>query len=292
MNRVPRTVLLSTIAVVLCASGVHADWYAARREAMHMANQGQHEEARGAFQDLADAATNEHQRSDVLERAAMSTLRLEDHEEALSIAGRIPLAPVRAAVRMRLLAAQERWDDILEEFKDEDFSDWPRSAAGEAHYLRGKARVELGDREAALPDLMEAGRRTENARVFYDLAEVAAALNRDIVAMDAWRDTQRALRATGGWMFYSTVTKRADTLNRYGKHTHALAEVEKVDIERLSGYWLISMLQRRAAALAGLGRREEALADCRRALDTEGINRWQREAVERVMESLGAEMED
>jgi len=271
------------------AAPPRADFDAGCRAAWTLRNTGDEESALAAFQALAAAADNDWQRSDALEEAVVSARQLGRKAEATALAKRIPLAPRAGAVQMRLLAADGQWADIVGQFGEVDLGAWPRRSAAEALHWRGKALAELQQPEAALPDLIAAARRGTDAAIFFDLATVAFALGDEECAMDAWRDTLRAhegARHIGGWMFLGSIENRAGALSRRGLHAAALAELQRAGIENLNGSWLIQMLCARATALAGLGRRAEARADAERAIATEGVDPWQRAALEKILAGL------
>lgn len=261
------------------------DYAAAREPALASLRGKKPEQALEAFRMLSETARNDHQRADALEHAAMAALALELFDEALALAREMPLRPRSRTVQMRLLARQQQWQAIRDGFAEDDFAAWPRSTAAEAFYLRGAACRQLGDTASALRDWIEAGRRTEEAQVFFDLGNLAQSLNEDVIAMDAYRNTLRALPDRAGWQYYTAVVARARILLRNGFHTLALQELEPVG-EEIGGYWRVQVLTERGRALAALGERERAEAVFRAALATEGIYEVQRNTLAKLLEGL------
>ena len=128
------------LAVVLSYSvPVHADYIADRSAAMELVRGRQYEEAMAAFAEMAEATTNERQKSDAFEQAAMCAHRLKQYDQAMELARRIPLAPTSKTVQMRLMLENGKARELILTFKDEDIGSWPEKEAGEAFCCRGRA---------------------------------------------------------------------------------------------------------------------------------------------------------
>lgn len=281
---VPWVAMVLTVGATV--AGARPDYGRARRPALALLRDGAHAEAFDAFLALHDGARNDHQRADALEQAAMAALGLERFDEALALARQIPLRPQSRTVQMRLLARQERWQAILDDFADDAVADWPRSVAAEAYHLRGLAHHRLDAPKAALREWVEAARRTENPQVFFDLGNLAMSLNEDVIAMDAYGDFQRAgPEGRGGWRYYTAIVARARILLRNGIYAYALDELDKAG-EGVGGYWRVQVLTERGRALAALGKREQANAVFEAALATEGIYNVQRNRIAQLREAL------
>jgi len=277
---------ISAVAIVVCAAcaAAPADYASDRQAALALVYAKQHKQALAAFLKMSETAQNDYQRSDAFERAAMCAQQLQRTDEALQLAARIPSLPHARTVRMRIMAEQKRWQDIVNEFRGDQIAFWPRSAAWEAFHIRGLAYRRLNDLTAARRDLAEAARRSDRSQVFFDLAGVCVALKRDVEAMDAYLNVQRALPNPSGWQFYTAVISRANILLRNGIHEYALEELDKAGNVR--GYWLVKTLRTRAAILAAMGRKAEAQDVYRAALKTDGVRDAQKRAIEAALEQL------
>ncbi|MFC1453966.1 tetratricopeptide repeat protein [Verrucomicrobiota bacterium] len=284
MRTIAIHIVTATLLIGMSVSTARADYTADRQAALAMVAAKQHEQALAAFLVMGETAQNDYQRSDAFEQAAMCALTLQRLDEALRLADRIPLRPHARTVRMRLMAEQKQWQQIVDTFKDVDPSDWPRSAAGEAFYLRGLAYCKLKDLESARRDLTAAAQRRLKTDVFFELAGVCMALKRDVDAMDAWLGVQRTLKDVGGWQYYTSITARAGILLRNGKYNCALKELDKVN--RTSGYWLVKCLKLRGAVLTAMDRKTEAKAIYEEALKTKGISDIQKKNIEAALNNI------
>jgi tetratricopeptide (TPR) repeat protein len=277
---------LATATLLIGISGAiaHADYAADRKAALALVAAKQHEQALAVFLAMGKTAQNDYQRSDAFEQAAVCALALQRPDEALQLAGKIPSRPHARAIRMRLMAEQKQWQQIVDTFKDDDPSGWPRSAAGEAFYLRGLAYRQLKDLEAARRDLAEAAQRRPGTDVFFELAGVCTELKRDVEAMDVWLGVQRTLEDIGGWQFYTSIMARAGILMRNGMHDCALRELDKA--KSATGYWQVQCLKLRGAALTAMDRKTEAKAVYEEALKTKGIADIQKKEIEAALNNI------
>lgn len=256
-----------------------------RGEALARVRAGAHELALETLSALHDATGSLYLRSDALELAARSALALERIDLALELAGRIPLPPQSLRARLRILADRKQWREIVVEFAEAPFADWPEALAADAFYLRGTAWRERGERAAALRDFREAARRTDRVEIVFDLAQLASGLQQDVLAMDAFLAVQRA--QPSGWRFLRSTFARAGILLRNDLAEFALRELEKAE-PGATGYWRVSLLRIRGDALAALGRSDDAVATYHAALETDGIAQVQREQIKAALTDLTA----
>lgn len=277
---------LATATLLLGISEAIAgnDYAADRKAALELVAAKQHEQALASFLALGATAQNDYQRSDAYEQAALCALALRRPEEAFRLAEKIPSRPHAIAVRMRLMAELRQWQQIVDTFKDQDLSRWPRSAAGEAFYLHGLACRQLNDLETARQSLAEAARLRTRTDVFFELAKVCTELRRDVEAMDAWLSVQRMLGGVGGWQFYTSIAERAGILLRNGMNDCALRELDKA--KGAAGYWLVQCLKLRGAALAAMDRKAEAKAVYEEALKTNGILDIQKKEIKEALDGI------
>lgn len=66
-------------------------------------------------------------------------LQLEQFDEAKGLAKQIESEPVSVICQMRILKAQGSSKELVEQFRDYDFSGWGDDRKGEAYLLRGNA---------------------------------------------------------------------------------------------------------------------------------------------------------
>lgn len=286
-------ILGTTTALVLLlslgsASAAVDSYYWERRSALGMAQDDQPHAAVEALLELAGNAANPYQRSDALEQAAMIAARAGDTDQALSLAQDIPLKPNATVVYMRLLANNQRWDEIIETYSDTDFSDWPPSIAEEAFYTRGRAFRENARKPEAQADFIEAARRSQNAQIFFDLGRIAADLGNDATAAEAFKYARLNMPDRAGWQFYDAIRSRAQILRRNGLNTLALAELDEAG-DMAPGFTAVSILIDRAAILANMGENKQAIQLYQQALAVEGIYTIQENTINSALQQLRQE---
>ena len=186
-----------------------------------------------------------------------------------------PKAPAGSAegaiARMRTLTKDNKWQELVDQFKDEDLSTWPD--AGEAFHLRGYSYLHLKDGAKAERDLKAAVERVpENGYFWHSLGDTYQQLLRDDArALDAyrkgfeledkyvWVTTAATLKAANILLYQVKNDAALETLNRYGEE----------DLKKLSPYYRISILRAYGEVYAAQGRDAEAWAKFDEALKVE-----------------------
>lgn len=270
------------------ASDLQDDFLTDYRAAEELARSRRHEEALAAFLVLAERrqegrGPTELQRSAVLEQAAASARAIGEAARAEEIASSIPIEAVAKATRMQNLLAAGKAAEALAEFGSEDFSEWPFWKRGEGHLLRGRAHAAVrsgegaaADLEAALP-LIGDPRQRQSARLALARAREQL-LGDDESALPVYRAVYADSTTVGGADELAAVQGAAAILVRAGRPDEALAELERIDTEKIGGTWRHSTLLARAEAQAKAGRRQEALALARSVRDDESAEKRHRDA--------------
>ena len=124
-----------------------------------LAKAGKEADALAAYVKLAEETPmGDRLKSDVLERAAMCADRLDDYEQAMALAERIPLKPFSARRRMAFMSKRRKFAELLEAFADRPGHGTPHlswlcpeteEVLADALYYRAMAYAETGDPEAA-----------------------------------------------------------------------------------------------------------------------------------------------
>ena len=268
------------------------DYLIASRAAEELQRTGNHDEALAAFVALSEGENvTDFQVSDALQHAAACARSLEDFERAEELTVRIPIESVAKTERMRNLLAKRDWAAVIEEFKAEDFSQWPFWQIGDGAQARGRAYFILkqgpeaeSDLQTALefsPDwrsrmsilLMLGNNREHNLQ---DEEGALAAYRRnfestsDIGAADEFRSVQGAVRI----------------LTRRGEYEAALAVLDRVEIDERTGYWRHEMLLSRAQTLIAAGRKDAALEAYRAVLNDESASGGHRRSAEQAIRKI------
>ncbi len=284
-HRLAALLLTATLLLVSISSSNAFDSYRWQRYAVLQQVKDNPTAAIDGFIELAANARNDYQASDALEQAAMLALAGKDFNRALALAGKIPLPSHAAAVRLRILASGEKWQQITDEFATTDFSDGPPSLAAVAYHIRGRAFLQAGDKNRAESDFIAAARRSDKVQVFFDLGNIAMELGNDVIAADAFLNAQRAMDSPSGWQYYATIRSRAAILRRNGFYEYALQELDKAGDG--TGFTHISILIDRAGILTAMGRTDEAVELYKHALTIDGIYTIQENTINAELGKLG-----
>jgi len=241
------------------------DYLIASRAAAEIKRDGKTEEALAAYVSLAQReGLTEFQRSDALEHAARCARELDDYDRAEQLAERIPLEAVAKTVRMENLHSQRKWQELIEQFAEEDFQQWPFWQIGAGAQVRGRAYHAAKKGEKAATDLELALQFTPEHRtrqsILLAIAEnYEGALSDGDKALAAYQRIVSSETNTGNADYFRGVLGAARILTRRGDFDQALSTLDLVDAQDRRGYWRGTMLLARGSTLAAAGRREEAL---------------------------------
>lgn len=181
-----------------------------------------------------------------------------------------------AISRMREFAKKRQWKELIEAFKDENLTAWPKAA--EAFSLRGKAYFYLKDTDKAKQDLKSAGAHSpKNGYFWHDLAGIYKDLLKDDdLALDAYTkafeidDRAHTVRSLG-WMPISATIEAASILmtkTEYSKALKVLGRYNDSYIQKM-GMWGVKILRSYGQVYLGQGREKAAIAKFKAALELE-----------------------
>ena len=249
-------------------------------------------EAQAAFTTLADyPKATDFQKSRALAEAATCARLLKKYEEASELATQIPLTEIAKTTRMEILLDQRSWNEIVEQFGDENLSQWPFTQIGAAAFARGRAYYGVKNGEKADGDYQLALEFTSDPRTHASILS-AMARNRETVLKDDDRalETYRRIAAsktnTGGAEYYSGLQGAARLLTRRGEFDNALKILDQVDAEKLVGSWASSMMLSRATTLQAAEKKDEALKTYRAVLANDSAQKGQKAAAQKGIDSI------
>ncbi len=178
-------------------------------------------------------------------------------------------------LRMRALAQDRKWKEIVEQFAHDDFSSWPTEfavQASEAHFQRGQAHAFLKNGKAADADLLAATKlNSKNELAWMTLGDnYANNLNDEEHALAAYRESLAITGSTHGWQPLTTTLAIVRMLTDQVKTDEALAMLRPYDeLKSVAPVWRIRLLRAYGHVYAAQGREEESLAKFREALQLE-----------------------
>jgi len=290
------------VALLLCSAALSlaAGYVEDRAAAANLVRKRQHEQALEAFTKLSGMeGISDFQKSDALEQAAACARTLRKYDLAAELAEQIPIEAVAKSVRMRNLAAQGKYKELVEEFKDEKLETWPEYASVHAYRARGQAYYVVGEGEAAEEDLSRAasimtGDTSESAARLW----LMLALNRERnlkdneKAWEAYRKIILMLRRRGGAAGHlSGALQAARFLREQGKYEEALEAVRLMRPHKRRGFWHGRALCSLGETLAEMGRKDEAVAAYREVLEDDKVHRGDRKKAEEAIDGLTAAQE-
>lgn len=255
---------------IVFAVGVWADYPADRKAALDLAKAGKKDQALAAFIKLADTSTSDVQKSDALQQAVECVDNVKQYDRAMELAKKIPVAAISKTCQMQIMESSRKWNEIIENFKDEDIATWPDSVKGDAFLIRGTAYYNVQkDGKNAEEDLKKAVESLVNSN------SKGVALN---LLGDTYRnllkDDSKALEAYRKTYSTENVYKHcysaigvATILKQQQKYDEALQELNKIlTAEVTSPFWRGRMMRAIGDVLAASGKKDEAIAKYNEAL--------------------------
>ena len=281
---------LPSLALTLaCSVSLGADYVADREAAVELIGSGKHEEALAAFIKMAEGDFTDFQKSDALEQAALCANRLKRYDQAMKLAQQIPMEPVSKTCQMKSMTGNRKWQEVIDRFKDEDIDSWPDWLIGEASRARGRAYYVLKDGTNAGKDLKRAADylMEDNSK---GLALNALGdtyqhlLKNDEKAIEAYR---RCYKTRNVYKKSHAAMAIASILRRRQRPNEALLELRKLDLASITNtHWRGAMLCAYGETLASAGKKAEAIAKYKEALELEGSMSRTKEACEKALKEL------
>ena len=287
-------------AVILFGASLNAagDFAGDFQAAKKLFNERQYEAAHEAFVKLAETAPNPRGKAPSLSYAAISLGRFERYDDAMTLAKTIESAPMAAYTQMTIMDEGRKFTELAEAFKDEDIAAWPDAINYQGFFMRARARNIARDREGALSDYAQcAALAGSDDRKKLEATTHAAALHHALGdaarAMIMYRDVlavfEKEPRRKGMWLFPHTLLGAAGILLEQKKYDEALALLATYELKpekEKRNVWDFRVLEARGDACAGQGKKAEALAAYREALEIQT-----HESYIRRLEQKAAELE-
>ena len=279
-----------TIGVLFSlVAGARAGYIEDRKAALELNKAGKTEEALAAFNKMAEGPITAYQKSDALEQAVLCALSLKRSDQAMKLAGTIPLPPVSKLCQMRILTADRQWQALIDKFKDEDITRWPDGLAGEAFETRGDTYAALKNGPAAVADLKKATEYlTDVNSLGLALTSLGGAyenlLKDDDLALATYR---KVYAASTVYKHAAAAMAAAGILQRRDKADEAIRELDTIDIKEMVPCGLrAATLNAYADAYAVLGKKAEAIAKYKEVLNETAVEPWRKEACEKQIKAL------
>jgi hypothetical protein len=268
------------------------DYILHNRQAEILARGRKWNEALAAYIELAETdKVTDFQKSMALQQAARYAANIKDFKQADELAERIPITAVAKTTRMQTLASQRQFAKIVEQFDDEDLTQWPFWQIGEAAYARAKGFYFTKQAKQAESDLQLALTYESDPRVQLSIRTTMAHnreayLNDPAGALKLYRQNYEGKQRIGGADEFRSVQQAARILARQKEFDAALKTLTRIEVDKLKGIWRQTTLAIRGDILASGNRIEEAKTTYRQALADPKLPASLRKAIEKSLADL------
>lgn len=294
-----RYLLLCLLLTASTAMAMEPETFQARYDAAEALAADSRPRAVAAHLLLAEETNDPEQQSKCLRRAAMHQFyeSRQEPEVPLAIADRIPLPGVALPTRLYLLMQYRKWEQVIQESADADFSHLPEERYGlislkeEAYRMRGLAAYYLETYEQAIKDLTRAGDLMSfdlwKSNCYEVVGHCWRKLGNDERALAAYRQAEAASRRQQNLV--PVLSAIAEVYHARGEHEQAVAELRKLDAQAIRanphGYAL-PYFQALGSALAQAGQYSEAVAAYQEILQMRLSDRTREQIESRIRELL------
>jgi tetratricopeptide (TPR) repeat protein len=191
--------------------------------------------------------------------------------------------------RMRELSQAQKWQDLVNEFKDTDFAAWQdKELSGSAFNIRGRAYYCLKMADKAEADLKKGlEKRPDDQEAWLWLANNYR---------ENLKDEDKALEAFKklvGQGYSSTplgaTLQAAAILRARNKNEEALNILQTIDRGKITaawGVWRMWIFSAYLDTLAALGRQADAIAECKKLLEVADVSTAEKAEIENRLKAL------
>jgi tetratricopeptide (TPR) repeat protein len=215
------------------------------QDATLLMNRGKYEEAREAFLKLVESGPNPAAIDQALAKVADCEIGLKRYKEAAATADRIKDKFLLTICRMRLLAEQRRFADVLSICKDEDFNTWPDALIYEAFLTRGIAYARSNEIPPAEDNFRQAITKTtsdsQKAFAYLNLGELYTRMKtQNARALESYAEVYKL--QSGATYLCRAAIASAKILAGEGKRDLALAELDRLKELTKQPHWTFAQL--------------------------------------------------
>ena len=203
-------------------------------------------EANVAFTALIASAPNAETKDLALMQASYCEVQLKHPEQATMLAAGIKDKHLGTLCRMKLLALQSKYAEILTLANNEDFSLWPEALVFDALMVRGDASGRARNVVAAETDFRAAlGYTLNDYKKATAHLRLAWLFEKGQKALDCLEDVMQ-LKEPGPTMRYQAIASRAGILAGEGKGALALGEFDRINELTKQPHWTMVQMARAA----------------------------------------------
>jgi hypothetical protein len=194
-----------------------------------------------------------------------------------------------AVKRLRELAQAQKWQDLVNEFKDTDFAKWQDAAlACEALRLRGTAYSSVKNGEKAEVDLQKAlDGSPGDPGILHALAEnYRENLKDDTKALAAYIKVSELTKGSCGWITSDSLLKAVEILHARKGNEEALKILETARVDEADGAWREKKLSALEKTFVALNRKNDAIAKYQYVLTLKNLTPGEKAEFEKRVNAL------
>ena len=247
-----------------------------------------HDEAIKAFLELGAKSVDAQQWQAVTEAALCTMQHKKNASEALALTEQIKSEPYKKVARLKILKFSSP-QQVVDEFKGEDFSKWPEPEIGLAYLERGRAYLSLKNGTEAEKDLLNAVKmykvgqfqKWEAMQLLGDT--YWKVMNDETKAEDSYRDCIDGF--SGGWPAFIARINLSEMLRKQKKYDEALQCLQSGTATE-SPFWTAEIKEGVAKVYIDQGKKAEAVAIAEEVLKMPGITDQQKRKFEKILTDL------
>jgi tetratricopeptide (TPR) repeat protein len=240
-----RSIVLGLLLAVITSPVQAGNFPQDFQDATLLYNRGKVEEAREAFLKLVETGPTPAAIDQALAKVADCESKLKRYKEATATVDRIKDKFLLRLCRMRLLADQRKFAEVLSLCKDEDFNAWPDALIYEAYLSRGIAYARTNEIPTAEDNFRQAITKTtsdsEKAFAYLSLAELYTRMKtQNARALETYTEVYK-LQAGATYLCRAAIAS-AKLLATEGKRDLALAELDRLKGLTKQPHWTFAQI--------------------------------------------------
>lgn len=265
-------ILLAVISVTLFAN---EEFDAAKK----MLSEGKRDAAIDKLSMIAQTAKDTKIKDEALEACARASCIERKYDNAFNFAKQIPSEFLRKTTEMYVLCDARKYQELVDNYKDESFEKYPPEFKGEAYRLRGTGYYNIKNGTAAEKDLILAVknlRHANNKGVAMNLLgeTYSKLLNNEKKAFEIYDQAMNT--HIGAFKKTLALQKLSQICFKQGKYEKILKDLEKINYAVISGRsfpdYAKIYISTKAEALAKTGKIEDAIKTYRKGLTINNLN--------------------
>lgn len=273
--------------VLILAGAARADFEGDLRAAGALCEEKKHEEAIEAYVRLAEGQTDPEQRYDAISAAARcARLHLGNERRALELCQRIGAQPYEKACRAVVYQWATSAQQVIDEFRDEDFSSWPEHLAAVGYAVRGAAWYNIKNGEEAARDFLRAFQFSRSFAKWSALQRLGDTywklLDDELLAEACYRKCMSDFG--GGWPGLQARVNLGELLLAQQRYDAALQCL--TGAPGATGSWRASLLIGAAKVHIAAGQKDEAVSALKQAIETPGLHAFQKAECEKLLAEI------